>query len=180
MELINSYAIVAYVAGPVSRFVDRLREDLVPGTGHHAHITVLPPRPLTCPPAEAIEFARQMVSQFEPFEVRVGPVQVFENTQVIHLAVLEGAVVLAAMHGVLNTGVFAYDEPHPYIPHVTLGQQLAPEGFQKCVELSRRRWEDFGDPPAVRIESLTFVQQRGDGKWVDLAELALGRVPTVG
>ena len=177
MDLVNSYAIVVYVAGPIARFADRLREDLVPGTGHHSHVSILPPRPLACTPAEAIEFARHLVNQFEPFEVRMGAIQVFESTQVIYLGILNGALELAAMHDVLNTGALAYEEPYRYTPHVTLGQQLQPERFAELLELARRRWQAFGEPPWLRVESLTFVQQRGDGKWTDLAELSLGRVP---
>jgi 2'-5' RNA ligase len=175
-DLLNSYAIVAYVSGPIGRFADRLRCDLAPGSSYHAHITVLPPRPLPCPPAEAMEFARQLVAQFEPFEVRVGAVEVFDPTQVIYIGVVSGVWELKTMHDVLNTGCLRGVEPFDYVPHVTLGQQLPPEMFQRCVEECRRRWKEFGPPPPVRIETLTFVQQRADGRWEDLVELALGRV----
>ena len=180
MDLINSYAIVAYVAGPIARCADRLREDLAPGTGHRAHITILPPRPLYCSVADATEFVRQLVAQFEPFDVRLGDIQVFPTTQVIYLSVASGACELTSMHDVLNTGFFEQEEAHKYLPHITLGQQLAPESFERCVEMSRRRWEEFGVPPSVGIETLTLVQQRVDCSWEDLAELALGRVPAVG
>jgi 2'-5' RNA ligase len=180
MDFINSYAIVAYVAGPIARFADRLRNDLVPGTGHHAHITVLPPRPLFWTIPDATEFAARLVAQFEPFEVGIGEVQVFEDTEVIYLSIEQGTAELVTMHDVLNTGPFGQQEQFDYVPHLTLGQQLAPGTMGPSVELARHRWAEFGPPPPFRIETLTLVQQRADGSWHDLAELALGRVPAVG
>jgi len=180
MDFINSYAIVAYVAGPIARFTDRLRGDLVPGTGHHSHITVLRPRPLDGALPEASDFAARLVAQFEPFEVSIGEVQVFESTSVIYLALNEGIADLTAMHDVLNTGPLGQPEPFDYVPHVTLGQNLPPEVFGQCVDLARRRWTEFGPAPLLRIDTLTFVQQRVDGSWHDLAELGLGQVPAVG
>ncbi len=179
MDLINSFAIVAYLAGPVAPFVNRLREDLAPGTGQNAHITILPPRPLDCPVSEAVEFARQRLASLEPLEVRLGAVEVFDGTQVIHISVAEGAAELVAWHDLLNGGCFEQTEMFDYAPHVTLAQQLPPESVGRCRELSQRRWQEFAPAPRMRIETLTLVEQRGDGGWEDLAELALGRVAAV-
>jgi len=141
MESLNSYALVAYVGGPVARFVDKLRAELSPGCPHHAHITVLPPRPLGCPPAEAADFARHLVAQFDPFDVRPGEMLEFRNTQVIYISLASGIVELNAMHDVLNTGVLEQAEAHPYVPHITVGRELAPVSFDHSLVLSRRRWE---------------------------------------
>ena len=176
MDLINSYAIVAYVAGPIARFADRLRADLVPGTPYHAHITILPPRSLCCSPSEAMEFTRQLVAQFEPFEVRIGKVEVFESTKVMYLSLASGICELQAMHDLLNTGCMEQQEMYEYVPHLTLGQELPPECFDGCLETCRRRLEELGSSGLVRIETLTFVRQRVDGQWENLAELALGQV----
>lgn len=180
MESLNSYAIVAYVGGRIARFVDRLRGELSPGCPHHAHITVLPPRPLESPASEAAEFARPLVAQFEPFEVRLGDVMEFRNTQVIYISLTSGVVELSAMHDVLNTGVLEQAEAYNYIPHITLGCELPPGSFDPSLRASRDRWHEFGAPPPVRIETLTLVQQRADRTWINLAEFGLGRVPAVG
>ena len=180
MDCINSYAIVAYVAGPVAGFADRLRKELVPGCPHHAHITILPPRPLPCSLSEVTEFARPLVAQFEPFDVRFGAVEQFPDTQVIYLSLASSACEFITLHDVLNTGILEQKELYDYVPHITLGQLLAPGTFEGCLELSRRRWREFGAAKPSRIETVTMVQQRADGSWKDLAELGLGRVPAVG
>lgn len=180
MDVINSYSIVAYLSGPVARFADALRRELVPGCPHHAHITILPPRPLYCRIPEAIEFARQLVVQFDPFDVRLDGVKQFSATQVIYISLVSGVCELTSMHDVLNTGFFGQEEIHEFVPHITLGRELPLGSFDSSLSLSERRWQEFGLPPSLRIETVTFVQQRGDDRWVDLAELALGRVPAVG
>jgi 2'-5' RNA ligase len=180
MDLTNSYAIVAYVADPVARFADRLRRELAPGCPHRAHISILPPRLIRCPPLEAAEFARPLVAQFEPFEVRLGGIEQFCDTKVIYLSVASGTTELTAMHDVLNTGVLQQTELYRYVPHITLGQDLPPEDFERALELSRRRWKEFGTPPPLQIETVTFVERQPDGIWKNLAEMGLGRVPAIG
>ena len=180
MDLINSHAIVAYVAGPIAWLADRLRDDLNPHCPHQAHITILPPRPLLEPAAEAIEFARQMVAKFEPVSVEVCGVEVFATTQVIYLALAAGAVELTAMHDVLNTGLLEQEEVFDYVPHITLGKELPADLFDRFLNESRRRWRELPHPGLQRIDTVTFVQQRIDGSWTDLAELGLGRVRTAG
>ncbi len=175
----NSYAIVAYLAGPLARFADRLRSDLEPGASGHAHITILPPRPVKCPVEEAIEFARQQVAKFEPFTVEIGGVEAFSETQVVYLSLRRGAAELIAMHGVLNTGVLEQDELHHYVPHLTLGKHLPAEAFRRSLDMARECCRDFAAQP-LRVDTVTFVQERVDQTWVDLAELGLGRVPAVG
>ncbi len=180
MDCINSYAIVAYVAGPVARFADRLRSELAPGCPHHAHITILPPRALQCSLSEVTDFARPLAAQIEPFDVRFGVVEQFSGTQVIYLSLLSGVSECVTLHDLLNTGILEQNELYDYVPHITLGQLLAPGTFERSLELARRRWQEFGPPKPFRLETVAIVQQRADGSWKDLADLGLGRVPAVG
>ncbi len=180
MDLINSYAIVAYVAGSIADFANRLRRELVPGCPHQAHITILPPRPLRESTAEAAEFARHLVAQFEPFDVRLGSVGHFPGSRVIYLSLASGGVEFRSMHDVLNTGALEQAEAYQYLPHITLGQELPPESFEGALDLSERRWQQFNPRPSLRVDAVTFVQQCADGSWKDLTELGLGRVTAVG
>src|SRR2546430_17316912 len=45
-ERLNVYALVIYIPDPLGRFLDDLRRELVPDYNPHAHVSVLPPRPL--------------------------------------------------------------------------------------------------------------------------------------
>ena len=175
MDLINSYAVVAYLEDPLAAFINRLRQDVTPGCPHHAHVTILPPRQLYVEKDQAIEQCRDIVSRFEAFEVQLGGVDLFEGTGVIKVTVTGGLVELQTLHDILNTGPFESVEDFDYVPHVTVAQEIPPEKLSECLESVRTRWTQNSPPPAVRVESLTFVQQQGDGAWANLAELWLGR-----
>src|SRR5215472_12727665 len=54
------YALVIYIPDPLGKFLDELRRELVPGCNPHAHVSVLPPRPLAVDWEEASQFAREL------------------------------------------------------------------------------------------------------------------------
>jgi 2'-5' RNA ligase len=174
MELINSFAVVAYVNDPIARFVNSLRRELTPGCCHRAHVTVLPPRPLAIPTEEAIEGARRILDKFEPFRLTVGDVTAFESTHVVKLSVQSGLNELHTLHDILNTGSLEREEEYRYIPHITLSHDVTDEDCVKHLAIARERWAEFS-PRTVWIDNLTFVQQNSAGEWIDLAELTLGR-----
>ena len=85
MDLINSYAVVAYLNTGLGRFLDGLRQEFASACPHRAHVTILPPRPLFVDAAQAIEQCREIASRFEPFGVTLGDVDLFESTQVVKI-----------------------------------------------------------------------------------------------
>jgi hypothetical protein len=44
---LNVFALVIYIGDPLGRFLDDLRRELSPQCNPHAHVSVLPPRPLS-------------------------------------------------------------------------------------------------------------------------------------
>lgn len=176
MSLVNSYAVVAYINGSLAKYIDTLRREVTPGCPHHAHITILPPRPLYIPEDKAVEQCRDIVSRFHPFDVELGEIDLFPVTEVIKIRVEKGVAELRTLHDILNTGPFEQVEDFEYVPHVTLAQELpSTEKVRECLDLVRARWARFEHDTALRIEALTFVQQSEDGRWHNLAELWLGR-----
>lgn len=169
------YAVVAYVRSPVGIFVEELRRDLHPAHTHaDAHITILPPRLLNGTEAQALDVFRQTCSAAQPFEVIMGDVETFiPLTPTVFIRVARGAYRLRELHDKLNRGALEFNEPWPYMPHLTVVKMDAVEEAQKVLTSARRRWLDYKDTRTVRIESLTFVKGSGE-RWVDLAEAALG------
>jgi 2'-5' RNA ligase len=178
MELLNSFAVVAYMEDPIASFVDELRRELTPGCPHRAHITVLPPRPLWIPTDKAIEKAGQILSTFEPFELTLGAVTAFESTHVVKVSLQTGLNEFRTLHDILNTGPFEQAEEYTYVPHITLSQDVTCDDCELHLALARERWARFAPPP-VWVDTLTFVQQASNGDWADLAELALDRAQPV-
>src|ERR1700680_3836007 len=126
-DQVNAFALVTYLPDPLGKFLDDLRRELVPGCVPHAHVTVLPPRPLSATPQIAIETVRSHIADFAPFEIELGEVQVFSETDVVYLTIGGGHKDLLHMHRALNVSPLDYKEPYPYHPHITLAQDLTHE-----------------------------------------------------
>ena len=178
-DMLNQFAVVSYVHGPLARFVDGLRCELTPGCPHKAHVTVLPPRTLSIPVDEAIEQCRQIVSSFHPFLVRIRTVSLFPSTHVLKLEIERGENELRTLHDLLGTGPFEGADQFPYTPHVTLCKDDDPSRVQEILELAQERWRQFGGASELWIDTLTFVQQREDETWADLEDLSLGETVPV-
>ena len=95
---VNQFALVSYIPGLLGEFLDLLRLQLAPDCRPHAHVTVLPPRPLNGPVEHAESELRQVTSRFHAFEVKLGAVEIFESSQVIYIEVDRGERELRAMH----------------------------------------------------------------------------------
>ncbi len=172
-DRINSYALVAYVPDPLGSFLDGLRVELVPSSEPHAHITVLPPRPLSVPPNGAWDELRASATGFPVFEVEAVGVEVFDATAVVYLAVGRGFDRLRELNRLLNAGAVHFDEPFAYHPHITLAQDIPLETVPNIVRLARARWAEYRGARSFRAERITFVQNTIENRWVDLAECPL-------
>jgi 2'-5' RNA ligase len=175
-ERLNVFALVIYIPEPLGTFLDDLRRELVPHYNPHAHVSVLPPRPLSVEWQVASGQVRSLAETWAPFEVELTDIAVFPNTDVIYIEVGAGGSELRAMHAAMNSGALACNEPFPYHPHITLAQELPPAGVTAARELAVRRWEEFQGPRQFRADRAVFVQNAVDNIWIDLAEYPLGSV----
>ncbi|HTT60450.1 MAG TPA: 2'-5' RNA ligase family protein [Bryobacteraceae bacterium] len=169
-EELNLYALVIYLPDPLGSFLDALRLEMVPGCNPHAHVSVLPPRPLPVAPEAALKEASEVVSGFAPFDVELGKIERFNVTDVIYISVGSGAEQLRRMHRSLNRGSLAFQEPFAYHPHVTLAQEIEAGQVEPLRELAERRWQEYGGPRRFRAENAVFVRNRHGNLWTDLAD----------
>jgi len=165
---INSFALVSYLPPPLGGFLDRLRTDLVCDCQAKAHLTVLPPRPLNCPPEEAWRELASALQEVAPFLVELGDVEVFPESQVVYLSVAVGGMELKRLHSDLNAGRLWFQEPFDYHPHVTLAQDLDNGAVAAATDLARARWREFRQWRSFVVNRLTFVQNTLENRWVDL------------
>lgn len=173
-DRINSYALVSYIPDPMGSFLDRLRQELVPNCFLRAHATILPPRPISSTPREAWDRLCFEATRFKPFDVALTGVEVFPVSDVIHVAIGDGADQLRAMHRAMNVGGLKFTECFPYHPHVTLAQNLKPDELDELIRVARQRWAEHNLPRTFRVETLTFVQSTRWKEWIDLGEFRLG------
>lgn len=172
------YAAVAYVRNPVGIFVEELRRELHPAHTHaNAHITILPPRPICGTEEQALELLRTAARSSAPFDITMGDVETFiPTTPTVFIRVAYGAYRMRELHDKINLGALCFDEPWPYMPHLTIVKADTVDEARKIVGLSRQRWDCFAQGRKIRIDSLAFVKGNGD-RWVDLASIPLGPEP---
>jgi 2'-5' RNA ligase len=172
-DRINSFSLVSYIPGRLGEFLTGLRQELVASCVAQSHVTVLPPRPLFIGAEAAAEELRERVAAFAPVRIGIPRIRVFEQTAVIYVDVGEGRDDLIYMHQVLNSGPFFFEEPFNYHPHVTLAQGMTPEELPALYETTVRRWKEAGLNTWFVVDTLTFVQNTVENRWIDLAECAL-------
>ncbi|MBZ5608839.1 MAG: 2'-5' RNA ligase family protein [Acidobacteriia bacterium] len=174
-DRINSFALVGYIPEPLAGFLDRLRQELVPNCFLRAHVTILPPRPVSTKPEEAWSTIRRLVPRFEPFEVQLNQVEVFPVSDVIYVGIGAGSEELKAVHDALDIDGLRFPEAFAYQPHVTLAQELQPDELDELVAVARARWAEFAFAKKFRVEKAVFVQNTRCNEWVDLGECTLGQ-----
>ena len=178
-DLVNTFALVAYIPDPRGKILDDLRKELVPGCVPRAHVTILPPRPLSAAPEAAIEAVRSHLADISAFEIVTGEVAVFPVSDVIYLGIGKGAKDLLRYHQVLNVGPLSYQPAFPYHPHITLAQELTPGQSIEFTALARRRWAEYTGSREFPVESLVFVQNSIGNLWTDLARFQLDPAPSI-
>ncbi len=169
------YALVAYVRNALGQFVDDLRCELHPEHAHlPTHVSILPPRPLVGSEADALEHIVKLCSKVEPFEIGMGAVETFlPTTPTVFLKITFAAYKLRELHDLLNSGALLYQEPLPYMPHLTIAKLGTTERAQEVYRCSKDRWDHYEGTRRVTIEGLSFVRGR-DHIWTDLAPVELG------
>ena len=174
---VNQYALVSYIPDPLGKFLDLLRLRLAPGCRPHAHVTVLPPRPLQGAVEQAESELRDRSCNFHSFEVKLGSVEMFETSKVIYIEVEKGERELRQMYQQLNHGTVQFVEPYSFHPHITLAQNLPDDSVQETFRLARQFWSEWNGIVSFPVEELAFVQNTMENVWLDLMHLRLTTEP---
>jgi 2'-5' RNA ligase len=176
----NYYAVVAYLPEELGSFLDRLRRRFDPGLAAWlAHVTILPPRPLPAPLDESLEIIRKRCALVEPFEAVIQDATTFWPVSgVVYLSFSDGVERLVQLHDALNSSALAQQEAFPYVPHVTIAQDLDEAGTQKVLSDVAREWAQYDARRAFDIASLSLVQHTTGNRWINLAPIPLGDLLT--
>lgn len=171
----HQYALVAYVRNALGQFVDDLRCELHPEHAHlPAHVSILPPRPLIGSEADALERLVELCHRVEPFEIGLGSVETFlPTTPTVFLKISFAAYKLRELHDLVDSGGLRFQEPLPYMPHLTIAKLDTTERAREVFQTSKERWDHYEGTRRILIDSLTFVRGR-DHIWTDLAPVELG------
>ncbi|HEX5229848.1 MAG TPA: 2'-5' RNA ligase family protein [Bryobacteraceae bacterium] len=173
-DRINSFALVSYIPEPLASFLDRLRQELVPNCFLRAHVTILPPRPISSTPEAAWETIRTLAPRFAPFDIEMTEVDVFPVSDVIYIGIGRGRQDMEHMHEGMNANGLKFAEPYPYHPHITLAQDLKSDEVDELARVARTRWAESKLPRTFHVDEVFFVQNTRRKEWLDLGKSALG------
>ena len=164
------YALIGFVPDALGDYLNRLRQQLVPGCPYKAHVTLLPPRPLDASPSDLSGILRDQLLFIEPCKVEFGEVEVFPATGVIYLGIDSGRDDLRQMHGLLAQDEFACEEPYPFHPHLTLAQEFDLDQSNELVERARSSWKTWEGERSFLLDRVRFVRGSALGDWETLSE----------
>jgi len=170
---LSQFALVSYLPDPLAQFLDQLRLDLTPRCNPRAHVTVLPPRPLTAEICEAVECLAEEARSSPPFRIDLGEICIFPVSNVIYVSLASGEREIHALYENLNCGQLEYDGPFPFHPHITIAQDFDAAKVAELADVARRRWAAWDGPRSFPVDSLSFVQNVAPGAWVDVARIPL-------
>ena len=172
----ENISVVAYLPGELGRFVDDLRSRLNPRfAAWLAHVTILPLRPLSAPAEAMLAQVRAKCLGVDPFEASRDSVLTFWPANgVLYLSFAAGLGRIRELHEQLNCGCLERVETYPYVPHVTLAQELDEAGTQAVLREAAQQWARYNGEMSFRVNSLALVRQEADKRWIDLAPIPLG------
>lgn len=170
---LGQFALVSYLPDPLGSYLDRLRLDLDPSCNPHAHVTILPPRPVTCEVRQALQELVEESQFFPPVEVELGDVEIFPVSNVIYLNLAKGTRAVHALHALLERGSLQYKCVFEFHPHITMAQNLKPGSEEEALRLARAGWAAYDGPRSFVLDSLSFVQNIAPALWLDIARVPL-------
>jgi 2'-5' RNA ligase len=175
-------ALVSYVPGPLGPALDQLRHHLTPDGNTRAHITLLPPRPLSVPVDLASRVILETLQCATPFDVEISGVRCFPTTNVLYLGIGEGTSRLHELHDSLNSGALAHAELFDYLPHLTLSAPLSSHHVDGARQLMEEAWQVVFAPTRFRLDEAALLwrsPRSAPGNWERLWTQRLGTAAAV-
>lgn len=169
--------VVLLVPRPLAAEIDGLRRALGFGAIEQVpvHITlVLPINVAEDQVDDAIDLVHAAAAAARPVHVVLGPVDTFSPvTPVVYLRVSgPGLDDIARLRDELDSGPLAQELKHPFVPHVTLGDDATPDE----IDGATRALAHFVEP--VALDTITVLEESADDRiWRPVADVTLGREP---
>jgi 2'-5' RNA ligase len=161
------------VPPPVATEIDGLRRALGDGALGRipAHMTLVPPVNVQdAAMTDAVAVLRDAARSTGPIDVRIGPAATFAPvTPVVYLAVGGDAEAVHVLRDLVFRPPLARSLTHPFVPHVTVADDLAPARIPSAVAALADFVVD------VRIASVHLLEERRGHVWEPIAEAPFSR-----
>jgi 2'-5' RNA ligase len=155
----GSFALVTYIPEPLGSFLHAVRHDLPGEEKPQAHITLLPPRPLSASVDIVSREAQSVLGGFRPFSVELLDVKVFPDTNILYLEIAKGSDVLHKLHDALNTGLLAHDESFDFLPHLTISGPIPRQDIAKIRAQAKKAWKRHKGEAKFEVREVVALWQ---------------------
>lgn len=164
------FGVVVPVPPELSRLADRVRRSYDPNFPLIGpHVTVLPPRRLGCTRQEVVEAVSRIAKRFSPLRLQLGRIGTFEPVMpVVYAGFSHGGKPLVRLHRMLARGPLRGEETFPYVPHLTLGQNLDDGRLRGALALSRKIFSRAAVRAPWLADRLIIVERRSTRRWIPL------------
>lgn len=170
---VSQFALVSYLPAPLSKFLDDLRIKLTPGSRPHAHVTVLPPRPISADLRKVKAHLAPVLRDVNPIWVELGSIRIFPVSNVIYLSIERGEEDLRALNRQLDRDDLHFQTAFPYHPHITLGQDIPAEHVESLAAIAQEEWSSYTGERGFLIDSLWLVQNVLPEVWLECGNFPL-------
>jgi 2'-5' RNA ligase len=154
------------VPEPFAREIDGLRRAMGESVERvPPHVTIVPPVNVREEEVdEAFAILRRAAANIAPITVTLGPATTFQPVNPVVYLELGGDVAsVHELHDAVQTGVFAREAPHEFVPHATIVESTTPSRIEAAlVALADYRVE-------VTFSSVHLLQQ-SDRVWHPIAD----------
>ena len=166
--------VVIPVPDALSRLANRVRRPYDPNFRRIGpHVTVLPPRAVRLTRREVREAVGGVAQRWPSFEVVLGAIDTFHPVMpVVFASLRSGKQEMERLHRKLSKGPLKGDEAFPYVPHLTLGQNLTSRRLSRALELSRKTF-DAANSRGWQVDRLIVVERISEDIWLPHPPLAL-------
>jgi len=173
------FGVVLSLPRPLSRVADRVRRNYDPNFPFIGpHVTVLPPRPLPLNRREVLEAVRRVAERTAPISLTLGKVETFFPVMpVVFLGFRKGLEELRRLHRNLARAPLSAVEAFPFVPHLTLGQDLDASRLRQVVARSRELFAAKSISRSWPAECLVVVERCSSRRWIALKPLLLSGPP---
>lgn len=167
------FGVALLVPPPVAAEVDGLRRALGDGALGRIppHITLVPPVNVAEDEVgDALTVLRRAAQATRPLDLRLGPATTFHPvTPVVYLAVSGDVEAVHALRDRVFDPPLTRPLTHPFVPHATLADDMAPDRIPAAVAALADYVAD------VRVESVHLLEEGRGRVWRPIAEAGFSR-----
>jgi len=172
--------VVLLVPQPLATELDGLRRALGAAERERVapHLTLVAPTNLRDKElVGALDTVRRAAAGASPLRLDLGPATSFEPvTPTVHLGVGgEDLDALLRLQMAVTMPPLDRPEVHPYVPHVTLAQELVPQARRSAALDALAGWCE-----EVTFDRIHVLRQTPDQRWLPIADAGLGAPAVVG